>query len=338
MTRALLPALLLCCGRPEPPPPPVHKAPTPAAPAAAHVGGPDFAAVFAAVSPSVVGVAGGTRTDGRFRADRTGTGFAWDGAGHVVTNDHLVREGDAWRVRTVSGQVLAATIAGRDEPTDLAVLKVEPPLPPVRIGAATPLRPGAWVAAIGNPYGMEHSITVGVVSALGRRDLPGGGPRYAAYIQTDLSINPGNSGGPLVDGSGAVVGINTAILGKGQGLSFAIPMEMARVVVAHLIEHGRFVRGFGGLVVGRVSQARAHKAGLDRPRGARVREVVEGGPADAAGLRVGDLILRYGDTELSDANSLPWLIASTAPGARVPLHVAREAGRLDLKMAVAEAP
>ncbi len=319
---------------PDAGPPPVPERPAPG------VGGPDFAAVFAAVSPSVVAVsAGHLDADRRFVSDHAGTGFVWDAAGHVVTNAHVVGEAEQLRVRTLDGRVKRARLVGRDVPTDLAVLALDDlDLRAVHRGDVRALEPGQWVAAIGNPYGMQHSITVGVISAVGRRRLPPGGPKYADFIQTDLAINPGNSGGPLVDHRGRVVGLNTAVLGQGQGLSFATPVDMVATVAERLLAEGRFVRGFGGLFVRSVSPATAKKAGLERPAGARVSGLVEGGPAAAAGLQKNDIILRFGAEALDDAGALPWLIARTRPGTAVPLHVARGEARVDLTLTVGEVP
>ncbi len=174
-------------------------------------GGPDFAAAFALVSPSVVGVVAGRREGDRLVAERTGSGFVWDATGHIVTNDHLVGESKAVAVRLEDGRALAARVIGRDPSTDLAVLQVlAAGLLPAPRGDADGLVPGTWVAAIGNPMGMDHSITVGVVSGTGRHSLTGTASRYLNFIQTDVNLNPGNSGGPLVDGRGRVVGLNTA--------------------------------------------------------------------------------------------------------------------------------
>jgi len=301
------------------------------------VGGPDFSLVFSKVSPSVVGVVAGDTVEGRFQPARSGTGFAWDAGGHIVTNDHVVAAGAEHRVRTHRGRVFRARLVGRDGPTDLAVLATEARLEPVTRGRVETLRPGHWAAAVGNPYGMEHSITVGVVSALGRYDLPPGAPRYANFIQTDLAINPGNSGGPLVDARGDTVGLNTAMLGDAQGLSFATPIDMVETVVAQLLEQGRFVRGFAGVYVRAVSPRSAKRAGLDRARGARVTGVVEGGPAARAGIATGDILLRYGDQPIAAAGALPWLIASTRPGTRISVEIARPEGRSTVKLEVATA-
>lgn len=318
--------------KPRPGPPPAA-APT----VAPYVGGPDFSAVFARVSPSVVGVVAGRRADKRFHPARSGTGFAWDDRGHVVTNDHVISAGAEHRVRTHEGHVYPAKLVGRDGPTDLAVLRIDATLPPVTRGRVDTLKPGHWAAAIGNPYGMEHSITVGVISALGRYDLPPGAPRYANFIQTDLAVNPGNSGGPLVDSMGRTVGLNTAIVRDAQGLAFATPIDMVETVVAQLVEHGRFERGFAGLYVRAVSPRAARNAGLDAPMGARVTGVVGDGPAARAGVTPGDILLRFGDREVRAAGALPWMIASTAPGTDVVLEIARATGREKVTVAITAA-
>ncbi|MCB9524852.1 MAG: trypsin-like peptidase domain-containing protein [Myxococcales bacterium] len=328
---------------PAAPPPPkpqgTYALPPAAVPAsAAYVGGPDFAAVFARVSPSVVGVAAGRRKRGQFQVQRTGTGLVWDAAGHILTNDHLVADADEIRVRLITGKVLAARVLAGDGPMDLALLAADGPVPPpVPRARADALRPGEWVAAIGNPFGLQHSITVGVVSAVGRRRLPGGGPRFGSFIQADVAVNPGNSGGPLVDARGQTVGLNTAMVGDAQGLAFAIPIEQADVVVGRLLSHGRFERGYGGLVPRPVTDRQAADAGLDARQGARISKLVEDGPGAQAGLVPGDIILRFNGEAVEQADELPWLIASTAPGTAVPVHVARGTARLDLTLKVSAA-
>lgn len=320
-----------------PPAPASVPSANPAACECASTGGAaDFSAVFRSVSPSVVGVVAGRRRDGRFQAQRTGTGIVWDPR-HLVTNDHLVADAEEIRVRTFEGHVLRTKVVGNDGPTDLAVLQIETPLPPITRGRAADLQPGQWVAAIGNPYGMDYSITVGVVSAVGRQNLPAGGPKYGDFVQADLNLNPGNSGGPLVDQAGRVTGITTAIIGGANGLAFASPIEMIETVVERLLKDGRFVRGFAGLFVKPVSWKAARRAGLDRPQGARVRGVVQGGPAAQAGLRPGDIILRFGATPVDDAGGLPWLIAAARPGSTIPLTVARGPERLALSLSTTEA-
>lgn len=334
---------LFGCAAPEPPPPAVAQpAPTlaaqaPSAPTACDCGPTtDFSAIFEAVSPSVVGVVAGQERKGRFQATQSGTGIVWD-ARHIVTNDHLIADAEEVRVRTRDGRVARAEVVGNDGPTDLAVLRIGGGLTPPRRGRSAQLKPGQWVAAIGNPYGMDYSITVGVVSAVGRQNLPPGGPKYGDFIQADLSLNPGNSGGPLVAANGEVVGMTTAIIGGAAGLSFASPIEMVETVVERLLRDGRFVRGFAGLFVKEVSWGVARRAGLERPHGARVRGVVEGGPAQAAGLQPGDIILSFDKQAVDDAAGLPWMIAATPPSSEVALAVARGRDRLSMTLALTEA-
>lgn len=298
--------------------------------------GTDFSAVFEAVSPSVVGIVAGRQRNGRFQATQSGTGIVWD-TRHIVTNDHLIADAEEVRVRTREGRVSRAEVVGNDGPTDLAVLRIGGGLTPPRRGRSAQLKPGQWVAAIGNPYGMDYSITVGVISAVGRQNLPPGGPKYGDFIQADLNLNPGNSGGPLVAANGEIVGMTTAIIGGAAGLSFASPIEMVETVVERLLRDGRFVRGFAGLFVKEVSWRFAKRAGLKRPQGARVRGVVKGGPAQEAGLQPGDIILRFGDRVVDDAAGLPWMIAATPPSSQIALAVARGSDRLSMTLALTEA-
>jgi S1-C subfamily serine protease len=303
------------------------------------VGGPDFAWVFERVAPAVVGVAGGKLVDGRFEPERFGSGFAWDAQGRIVTSDHVIGDSPVLRVRTYAGRVHEARLVGRDEGTDVALLEVPGlRMHPPRRGTVRDLRPGMWVAAIGNPYGMDHSITVGVVSALGRHNLPPGAPHAVDFVQSDVSVNPGNSGGPLVDGFGHVVAVNTAMLDHGQGLAFSTPIDVVDTVAAALLAHGRFERGFAGLVPRSPTIQEARAAGLPTPRGAVVSRVVAGGPAESAGLQPGDLLLDYRGAPVERPDDLPWLIASTPPGTKVPITVlrGREKHRLELVIAPAK--
>jgi len=300
------------------------------------VGGPDFTAVFDAVAPSVVGVVAGQLVDGRFHGDRTGTGFAWDSDGHIVTNAHIIGDAPRIRVRTQGGRVTRARLVGLDAATDLAVIDPGPlNLPPVALAPVDEVRPGAWVAAVGNPQGMAHSITVGVVSAVGRRTLPPGAPKLAEFIQSDVAVAGGSSGGPLVDTRGRVVGLNTAVVaGK---LTFSIRIDMVHTVAERLIADGTFARGFAGLFTGRVTTKVARKAGLKKRLGVLVRGVVDDGPAHRAGLRPGDLMLSFGDRALDDPDALPWLVAATRPGTEVSLRIIRGVKRRELTLRVGEA-
>ncbi|MFN3198828.1 MAG: S1C family serine protease [Bradymonadia bacterium] len=300
--------------------------------------GPDFTYVFDTVAPSVVSVLAGHVEETGFATVRQGSGFLWDAQGHLVTNDHIVDNVSAFQVRTADRQVLSAVLVGSDPKTDLAVLKLDGGrLPPLARGSVKPLRPGQWVAALGSPYGFDHSITVGVVSALGRRNLPSGAPRYANFIQTDASINPGNSGGPLVNIDGRVVGVNTAVLGHGQGVSFATPIDMVNVVVESILADGRFVRGYTGLVTISPSLDQVAASGLSTRRGALVKGVVLEAPGHLAGLEPGDIILAYDGVPIEDPRMLSWLIAATKPGRAAQVRVARGRDRLNFMVVVGSA-
>ncbi len=295
----------------------------------------DFTGVFNAVSPSTVGVAAGHPRTRGFTVKQSGSGFVWDDQGHVVTNAHIVAESNRIRVRTKDGRVLRARLVGLDVGTDLAVLKVDSlSLPPVERASADSVHPGQWVAAIGNPFGMDHSITVGVVSAIRRSNLPGGAPKYAEFIQSDASIFPGNSGGPLVNTRAQVIGLNTATLGG--GLSFSTRIDMVETVTRRIVDRGRFDRGFAGLYVKHVSHSAAEAAGMSTPRGARVRGLVKDGPAAQAGLKPGDIILKFDSRDIEDSASLPWMIAATPPGQTATLAVARGEERLTLTLTVSD--
>ncbi|MGC6418753.1 MAG: S1C family serine protease [Bradymonadia bacterium] len=298
---------------------------------------PDFVSVFERVSPSTVGIAAGHRVDGRFRPIRMGTAFAWDNQGHLVTNAHIVAEADLIRVRRRDGKPFEAKIVGLDAATDLAVLRVVGlGLQPTPRGQDLQLRPGQWVAAIGHPFGMEYSIAVGVISAVGRFNVPGLKQHTAEFIQSDIAIFEGNSGGPLINTDGQVIGLNTAK--KGEGLSFSTHIAAVDTVVNRLLEHGRFERGFAGLYPQAVSFKDAENADLTEPRGAMVRATVGDGPADKAGLLPGDIILELNGQPIKHHRSVAWLIAATPPGKTVTLLVAREYDRMMVSVTLGRAP
>jgi serine protease Do len=258
------------------------------------------------------------------RTERSlGTGFIISDDGYILTNDHVVDGADEIKVKLADGRTFSATVKGLDPKLDLALVKIEAGknLPAVKLGDSDQLRIGEWVMAIGNPFGLEQTVTVGIVSAKGR--VIGAGP-YDDFIQTDASINPGNSGGPLFNVSGEVVGINTAIVSGGQGIGFAIPVNMAKQIVPQLRDDGKVTRGWLGVVVQPLSEELAQSFGLERPRGALVSEVVKDSPAERAGFKRGDVILRFDGREIDERNDLPRIVAATRVGKSVPVVVFRD--------------
>ena len=252
-----------------------------------------------------------------------GTGFIVDPAGYVVTNAHVVEDAEDVSVKLSDDRTFKATVVGRDERLDIALLKLEGAqgLPAVVMGDSDALRVGEYVVAVGNPFGLGHTVTMGIVSAKDR--TIGAGP-YDDFIQTDASINPGNSGGPLFDLRGAVVGINTAIHAQGQGIGFAIPINQVRDSVQQLRATGRVERGKLGLVFQPVTDEIAKAMGLDRPYGALVAEVEPDGPAAKAGIQPGDLITSVNGEQITQGSQLARMIARNAPGSTVRLTWRRQ--------------
>ncbi len=261
-----------------------------------------FVELARAVDPSVVSIRS------------LGTGVIIDRRGLILTNHHVIEGAGRIVVALADGRELPARVIGSDGPIDLALLRVDADdLPPAPLGDSDELQVGDWVVAIGNPFGLDHSVTAGIVSAKGRTtdEVRGGSKNYyQSFIQTDASINPGNSGGPLLSTRGEVVGINTAIDARGAGIGYAIPINMAKHVLPMLERDGRVTRAYLGVYITPVSREAAEQLGLASARGAFVVDVTRGGPADAAGLRRGDVILSIDGTAVDD-KSLPW-VASTA--------------------------
>jgi serine protease Do len=252
-----------------------------------------------------------------------GSGFVISADGFILTNAHVVDGADEIKVRLSDGRTFTATVKGVDAKLDLALLKIESgdQLPVARLGDSGTLKVGEWVMAIGNPFGLEQTVTVGIVSAKGR--VIGAGP-YDDFIQTDASINPGNSGGPLFNTAGEVVGINTAIVASGQGIGFAIPINSAKSILAQLKETGHVTRGWLGVSVQVVTAELAESFGLKEARGALVAEVLKESPAERAGVRRGDIILAFDGREIDALNDLPRLVAATPVGKEVKLTVFRD--------------
>jgi serine protease Do len=312
--------------------------------------GPDFPRLVRAVAPAVVNVSvRGVEAASKMRETMglpppvsVGSGFVIRKDGLCLTGYHVVEGGGTIRVRTVDGEDLDASVAGADERTDLALLRIRAPhpLPVVPLGDSDALRIGEWVLAIGNPLGLEHSVSVGIVSAKGRRELPIERDLYQDFIQTDASINPGSSGGPLVNARGEVVGIATAVNREGQGIGFATPINMAKTLLPILFSSGRVRRSWIGIVIqpGDLTPALMRAFRAPGAQGALVTEVVAGSPGARAGLRPGDVIVELDGKRLARTGDLPWLASLAGVGRRVKLSVLRQGKPLSVELALAEMP
>ena len=274
------------------------------------------------------------------RSQSLGSGFIVDPSGIVVTNNHVIDGADEITVTLHDGATLKATLIGKDERTDIAVLKVvsDKPLAAVPFGDSDGARVGDWVLAIGNPFGLGGTVTAGIVSARGR-DIQQG--PYDNFIQTDAAINKGNSGGPLFNMAGEVVGINTAIYsqsGGSVGIGFSIPSNLAKNVVTQLRDFGRARRGWLGVRIQQVTPDIAESVGLKEPSGAMIAGVTDGGPAETAKIRNGDIILRFNGQEVRDMRGLPRIVADTEIGKQVPVVVWRDGKEITLQTKVGELP
>jgi len=267
-----------------------------------------------------------------------GSGFIIDGAGHVVTNNHVVEGGQDIKVTLHDGTELPATVVGRDAKTDLALLKVasDKDLPHLAFGDSDKARVGDWVVAIGNPFGLGGTVTTGVVSARGRNINAG---PYDDFIQTDAAINRGNSGGPMFNLNGEVIGINTAIFspsGGSVGIGFAIPSNIARTVIDQLKEFGRTKRGWLGVRIQGVTPEIAESLGLPAPKGALVASVTPNGPAAKAGIQAGDVVTKFDGKEINEMRRLPRVVAETAIEKAVPVEVWRKGKSQTVQVKVGE--
>ncbi len=269
-----------------------------------------------------------------------GSGVIIDREGHILTNHHVIAGADEIEVALRDGRHASAKLVGSDPDTDLALLRIElPRLPVAVLGDSRRLRVGDVVLAIGNPFGVGQTVTLGIVSAVGRRGL--GINTFEDFIQTDAAINPGNSGGALVDASGRVVGINSAIFsrsGGSLGIGFAIPTHIARTVAKELIAHGRVVRGWLGVQIQDLDPRLAESFGLRVAQGVVVAAVLRGGPADRAGLRPGDVILRIDGRPVRDAREALDRIAARRPGERIVLEGLRDGAPARWEATIGERP
>lgn len=272
-------------------------------------------------------------------AQSLGSGFIISADGYVLTNNHVVADADEIIVRLPDRSELEATLVGADPRTDVALLKIQGgDLPTVKLGKSSTLKAGEWVLAIGSPFGFDHTVTAGIVSATGR-NLPN--ESYVPFIQTDVAINPGNSGGPLFNLQGEVVGINSQIFtrsGGFMGLSFAIPIDVAMDISEQLRLDGKVSRGWLGVIIQEVNRDLAESFGLDRPTGALVAQVMDGGPAAKSGLRVGDVILSVNGSAIEMSADLPHLIGTIKPDSKAQLGIVREGKRETLTVTVGALP
>ncbi|MBI3079151.1 MAG: DegQ family serine endoprotease, partial [Deltaproteobacteria bacterium] len=270
-----------------------------------------------------------------FRSRSLGSGVIISKDGYIITNNHVIENATEITVRLSTEKEYKAKVVGRDPKTDIALIQIQNSgdVPLARLGDSDRLEVGEWVMAIGNPFGLGHTVTAGIVSAKGR--VIGQGP-YDEFIQTDASINPGNSGGPLFNMRGEVVGINTAIVATGQGIGFAIPVNVAKTVVPQLRERGKVTRGWLGVLVQKVTPELAESFGLKKEEGALVANVVEGGPADKAGIKRGDVVVQFNGKRIHEMNELPRLVAATPPGTEVQVRLLREGKELALRLKVGE--
>ena len=281
---------------------------------------------------------GGQGPRGEFKQPSLGSGVIIDKQGLVLTNFHVVKGADEITVRLSSKKEYRGRVVGYDPKTDLAVVRFQPDseLTVARLGNSDTLKVGEWAIAIGNPFGLDQTVTVGVISATGRADV--GIATYENFIQTDASINPGNSGGPLLNLDGKVIGINTAIVATGQGIGFSIPVNMAKDVMAQLIKGGRVVRGWLGIVIQDLSDELAAGFGVAPRTGVLVADVMKDSPAEAAGLRAGDIIVEFGGRATPEVPELQRRVAATPPGQPIPLTVLRDKKQDRLTVKLGEMP
>lgn len=308
-------------------------------------GAPSFADIFERVNPAVVNItvvdAVGSPHDGVENAPPLdapsrgeGTGFLVDPEGYILTNQHLAKGSSRIRVRFADRSERPARLVGADESTDIALIKVEGGgFPVVPLGDSDRLRVGDWVCAIGNPYSFDHTVTAGVVSSKGRKIF---NASFDAYIQTDAAINPGNSGGPLLNAAGEAIGVSTAVSTEGQGIGFAVPINLARSVMEQLRARGRVARGYLGIQLEELEPELQRLLGLQDGHGAMVLDVLPGHAGEAAGLERYDVIRGIDGAQVEDGDHLVRSIAAKPPGSRVKLEVFRDSRTLVLSAELAD--
>ncbi len=278
---------------------------------------------------------GGQQPPHEFKQQGIGSGFIIDKDGYIVTNNHVVEGADKIKVILKNKKEFDAKIVGLDPNTDLALIKITPDhqLPTIQLGDSDALKVGEWVVAIGNPFGLEHTVTAGIISAKGR--VIGSGP-YDDFLQTDASINPGNSGGPLIDMQGKVIGINTAIIPGGQGIGFAIPINLAKGIIEQLKTKGEVTRGWLGVGIQDLTEDLKEYHGIKEDEGVLVTQVFPGDPAQKAGIEPKDIILEVDGRKVTNSRALSRMIAETAVGARVKVLVLRDGKKKTFEIELAK--
>jgi len=267
-----------------------------------------------------------------------GSGVIVDSRGYILTNNHVIEQADEIEVRLSDKRKFSATVVGKDPKTDLAVIKIDATgaLPVARLGDSDKIRTGEWAIAIGNPFGLDQTVTVGVISAVGRADM--GITTYEDFIQTDASINPGNSGGPLLNLQGEVVGVNTAIVASGKGIGFAIPINMAREIKDRLIAQGKVVRAWLGVGIQELTEELAAQFGVKPEDGVLVGNVMADTPAERGGLKPGDIIQEFNGNKISNVRQLQREVAQSPIGSPARLQVLREKQPMTLTVVLGEQP
>jgi serine protease Do len=279
----------------------------------------------------------GNNPHAKMKTHALGSGFIISREGLILTNNHVVEKATEIKIKLQTGKEYDAKLVGRDPKTDLALIQVSPDTDfaqPVILGDSDALRVGDWVMAVGNPFGLGHTVTTGIISAKSR--ILGAGP-YDDFLQTDAAINPGNSGGPLFNMQGQVIGINTAIIAQGQGIGFAIPINMAKELLPQL-KTGKIVRGWLGVMIQDITPELAKSFGLMHSNGVLVSDVVKDSPADKAGLLSGDVILRFDGKEIENAHKLSQLAAETAPNTLIKIGLLRNGKEKTLSLKIGTMP
>jgi len=274
---------------------------------------------------------------GEMKTHALGSGFIIDKNGLILTNNHVVEKASEIKVKLESGKIYDAKLVGRDPRTDLALIQVTPDADfpgPVLMGDSDAMRVGDWVIAVGNPFGLGHTVTDGIISATGR--IIGAGP-YDDFLQTDAAINPGNSGGPLFNMKGEVIGINTAIIAHGQGIGFSIPINMAKELLPQL-KSGKVIRGWLGVMIQDITPDLAKSFGLKTEEGVLISEVIKDSPADKAGLKAGDVVIRFDGREIKNAHVLSRMVAMTKPGSQAEISIIRNSKESKVSVTIGTMP